>query len=473
MYFAWRSWRYLPAAVSLASGLEEYCKPEYERHRKHWAMAARGPLHELYNLFPFDVIISPSDTFYYIRAVVRIAEKMGIPFIVVQKETTRPPHFMEVVSKQVGELFPFISDYMTVCSQRHKDFWLAAGALNDKIEVTGQPRFDFYRQPKQWRSWEQLGISVEPNTQVIIFLSYNVKVYAEWIKEGVSWARLRSETQEVLIDLARQGGYTVLVKPWPQQDPNDIAEERTLLAQRAGEAWGKQVHLLERGVDARHLIVNSDIVVGFQTTALLEALIAGKTTIYTRWSEELKLLEDRLIPYHKYAPILQCAKSPEQLHELVIQSSCNDPGKEEMEARLEIFEGHLGPLDGHSAQRVWEAVEKVMDDYPSLTEQQIGLRHSLLNERSKYCRNQIRATRLKLAFWSLLGKFISPLQQMPGCGRLCQGTRSRVRKLQVFLTECQAAASGREIPGDTLMGNFYENWHYRIRRFLYVRVWRR
>ena len=68
----------------------------------------------------------------------------GMPVVVVQKETTMSQATMETFSTEVGAAAPFISDFMTVCSERQREFWIRAGPTCDRIEMTGQPRFDVY-----------------------------------------------------------------------------------------------------------------------------------------------------------------------------------------------------------------------------------------------------------------------------------------------------------------------------------------
>ena len=124
-YFYFAARRRFP--LSVFSGLENYYAPENASARAQWAVEARRLLHNLYLSFPFDAIIATSDSFFYLRDVVAAARELGIPFIVLQKETTIAPQTMTTHAQNIGRLFPFIGDLMLVCSERHKQFWLATG----------------------------------------------------------------------------------------------------------------------------------------------------------------------------------------------------------------------------------------------------------------------------------------------------------------------------------------------------------
>ena len=73
-------------------------------------------------------------------------------------------------------------------------------------------------------------------------------------------------------ELARRG-WRVLVKPHPQQ-PWQAARRR--IRRQVGDLLGRSVFLVDPLADARELIAGSDVIVGFQSTALIEAMLARK-----------------------------------------------------------------------------------------------------------------------------------------------------------------------------------------------------
>lgn len=466
-YFASRARKYFPDAVF--SGLAEYHKPVYEVARRKWAQEAKKALQELYYVFPFDVIISPSDTFFYIRNVVKAASESGIPFVVVQKETTISPDTMRHHSREISKFFPFISDYMTVCSDRHKNFWLAAGAPRDKIEVTSQPRFDFYRQPERWTSWKELGIALDATKETILFFSYDLDAYVPVEKHAArtSWKKLREETEDTLGRLAKEQLYNLLVKPHPQQDPQDVEKIKARLQDLSGNAWLKTVHLLEREFDTRQLIVNSDIIVAFQTTALLEALIAGKDVIYTYWADEGRELEDALIPYHKHTDIMKCVRSPKELRDYLLSAPRRKPDvAKKMRKRLTLFEEHLGRLDGKAAQRVLRVIVKVVAQHPRLTDEQKHQREVLLNDRYRYCRKEEYLAQARLLWWSLLAGLAFLLKWNALLASYRPKIARRVHWQSARIAECRAAIGHSPWRTNQLVGRLDENYMYHIRTLL-------
>jgi hypothetical protein len=147
--------RVLPQEV--ASGLEAFVKPEHEDARRRFAAILREILEDRFTVSPFDAIVMPSDTFFYVRATPSVAHALGVPLLVVQKETTISEYTMREHSQELRRYYPPLADRMTVCSERHKRFWVRAGGEPNRIVVTGQPRFDFYRRPSEWPAEVPIG----------------------------------------------------------------------------------------------------------------------------------------------------------------------------------------------------------------------------------------------------------------------------------------------------------------------------
>jgi hypothetical protein len=339
-------------------GLSEYPHERHQEARSRYAVAAEELLCQVREAFRFDVVVSPSDTFFYLRPWVTTSRQMGVPFVVLQKETTISPYTMTEHARAIRESVPFISDRMLVCSERHREFWLNAGANPAKVAVTGQPRFDFYARKEWWLDPVRLGLGLDPNRPTVLFFSYDLRAYAADGNEP-AWGQLRCETEEVLLNLAAEGALNLLIKPHPQQ--RGLAKDVERLRTRAGLTWGSAVQLLEGESDARQLIVNADVVVGFQTTALFEAMAAGKQVIYTWWSEPAHRYASGLIPFHLMQDALDVACSPTELHSLCrATDQAHDP--ERLLQRRRAFDAYLGPLDGRATERALREIRDLVEE---------------------------------------------------------------------------------------------------------------
>jgi hypothetical protein len=337
---------------AVATGLDAFARTELEPARREYAAWLASEVRRLYLERAFDVIVLPSDTFFYVRSLPQAAHSLGLPVVVVQKETTISVDTMQTHSAHVGELAPMVADFMTVCSARHKEFWLRTCADGDRIEVTGQPRFDVYASPAS---------RVERRRRQVLFLTYELDAYVPGAGGGLglhTWEPLRDGTEQVLLDAARSGLCEVVVKCHPQQDRR---AEAARLSRRAGSLWNRGISIASPDADTRELIVAANVVVGFQTTALYEAVAARRSVVYAAWGEAYERFRDQLIRFDE-APTgcLQHAESAEDLAAFLA-----NPATPPDAPCAGWYEEALGAVDGHATDRVAERLAAVAAAWPA------------------------------------------------------------------------------------------------------------
>jgi len=246
-----------------------------------------------------------------------------------------------------------MSDFMTVCSQRHKDFWIKAGADPKRISVTGQPRFDLYAHQAD---------RDPPKRPRLLYLSYDDVAYLPTDGDevfGGTWRDLRIETERVLNKFTDR--YEIIVKEHPQQA-------------KADSALGRAVRRADRYSDTRHLILNADLVVGFQTTALYEATVCGRPIIYPAWGRVFESVRETLCNFEEIPGMVNWAQDPESLHSWLEEGveGLKRPGH----GALNEACVHLGPIDGNSSRRTLELMKGFLvaapESKPSLV--QVGRR---------------------------------------------------------------------------------------------------
>jgi hypothetical protein len=347
----WEALRVFPERV--AGSLEAYAADDMAERRREFAAVFDRLLHEQFMRFPFDAFVVPSDIFFYVRPAPDACHRLGVPFFVAQKETTIAEYTMIEFAAQVALYAPPLHDHMTVCSERHKEYAVRAGADPGTITVTGQPRFDFYA-----------GLPHRRAGRTILFLSYHVGAYHR--DEGIRpvWQTLHRETEAGLEELSREG-WRVLVKPHPQQVP---------------PALQPGLELVPASADTRELIADADVVVGFQTTALFEAMLARKPVLYTAWDPEAVRLGTDLIPFADWEAGITVLRSAADLAPAVRAAA--PPDEAAMTFRREVVAEFLGPVDGRASQRTLEVIGRVAREFAAVrTLEMDALRHTLARQR--------------------------------------------------------------------------------------------
>ena len=276
-----------------------------------------------------DVLVVPSDSIFYLRPVIDEFRELGVPTFVLQKETTISPLIMEEHSLEVGTCVPFSGDEMSVCSARHRDFWLRAGADPARVHVTGQPRFDVYAQARSKRR--------DGGKPRLLYLSFDDVAYLPadmGIESDLTWRDLRQQVETEIASVSDV--WDVTVKIHPQQTP-------------AGDRLGPNARHADRLADTRALILDADVVLAFQTTAIFEAAVAGRPVIYPAWGKVYDEERGALTPFDEYPGLVITARSPIELRDLLAKSS-NELSLMVGDAKV-TAEVHLGPVDGHATER--------------------------------------------------------------------------------------------------------------------------
>jgi hypothetical protein len=377
--------RVLPQQAAM--GLEVFAKPELEDARRRYASILSEILEDRFSAHPFDAVVTPSDTFFYVRAAPPAAHALGVPFLVAQKETTISEHTMREHAEQLRRFAPPLADRMTVCSGRHKRFWLRAGGADERIVVTGQPRFDFYGRPSRWPAEIPLG----EGGRSVLFLSYAADAYhPQDGRRGGSWSELHRQTELGLDELARRG-WRVLVKPHPQQPSESLRQWQ----RSGGDLWGSRIFLIDPQADVRPLIVAADVTVGFQSTALLEAMLAGRPVVYTGWDETATALGEELIPFARWEHHISVVRRAGDLANAVLAARGTVCAPNVLRGRREIAESYLGPLDGLAAKRTLAALREEADRWAAHR----GMPELQLRERLARRRRPLRIAR-RSRMWS-------------------------------------------------------------------------
>jgi hypothetical protein len=379
----------------VATGLEAFAHPDLEPERRRWAARTVELLEEQFSIREFDAMVSPSDLFFYVRSCPEACHRLGVPYLVAQKETTVQPLSMEMDAQRVRKYAPPVADHMTVCSERQRNFWLRTGASSDMITVTGQPRFDYYA-----------GLGLDPidagygeGGPVVLFLSYQLDTYHPDYGVGkLVWEDLHKQTEAGLWELAERG-WRVLIKPHPQQS---WAHERRRLADEVGDKLDSRVFLIDPDEDARRLIAGSNAVVGFQSTALLEAMAAGRPVLYTSWDPESKRLLSGLVPFHEWGDAISVVDAAENLPRAVEEAaSSRDPAR--LERARELAAEHLGVVDGGASGRVLDTISAKVAEFRAARSSAVAIHRAELAERrpplalGRKARDGARGVRMRLA----------------------------------------------------------------------------
>ena len=229
-----------------------------------------------------DVLLCCHDRFYIETAFVAAAKQLGIPTVLLQEgpfcvighgtansASLRVKNSLAPAARALG-LMPNMPDYglaghdlVLAASEQYRQAWTARGVPAERIRVAGIPRYDVLPAARRNREPAHPGATAQAPVVMVLIQPFGAhgKVDPQAAQAGLA------EVGAALDALAGERPVDIRVRQHPRSEPADAA---SLTAHLSGN------FILEDATTpfperAQHL----DLVVGFYSSAILEALAVG------------------------------------------------------------------------------------------------------------------------------------------------------------------------------------------------------
>jgi hypothetical protein len=281
---------------------------------------------KLQKKYKFDCIVTPSDSFFWIREFILVAEKYGVLTIVADKEGVISPYDYLTAPPRIREFYPALAKCFFVWSERQKSFWMKSGVPIDNIKVIGSIRTDnFIHLPVCTEKKSVLYFDFDIDAYINIF-DWNLLRYTG----SRSWGELRDSFHKVIYKVAIKNPELIFyLKCHPQQIVSNFPDELINL---------DNVKIIKGAPKGIPILMSQSIVVlGFQTTALLEASLSGIPVVYGAWGKLYDAVNSYLLPWHESGFGFSWARSEDELEELVLSYINNQKVNVEDKSRLNEY----------------------------------------------------------------------------------------------------------------------------------------
>ncbi len=318
------------------------------------------------NIQPIDAVISANFGYYAQREFGAALREAGTPFVVLHKENVKSPgrvKYWDAIYRTRGA---FEGSKILVYNATERDLQAETGVASpEQIVVTGMPRLD---RVHRWRRAHASTHEGENPPQLLFFSFWRKEkltaiervteartridaAEGEWA--DLAWTGLCEGTHQAVVELARQNPHARIVIKTKALGPriDDIWE----VLRQSGEELPPNLTVISGG-DPFPLIKKSRVVIGFNTTALLEALAAGKPVIVPQFAEADDARMRPLVI--DVGGAVERATSPEELVRMA-SAHLNGPSAPPAElssAASQALTYWVGNDDGHAGRRVLEAV---------------------------------------------------------------------------------------------------------------------
>jgi hypothetical protein len=338
--------------------------------RNFWA----GILRRLTKQMKVDVVLSGNFSYASEQEFAGALSELGIPFVAMHKECLKTPgleRFFEETYRSRKN--PFQGHKICVYNDIEKRIQKAAGvATSENILITGMARMDFLHKLREQSDW---GNALDRQQPTVLFFSFNTKAGLPIIGrklpqrfetlerrlEDLSFQKLSRSCHLSMVRLARESPRLKVVIKTKHDTTSHMTLERIF---GGNFALPKNLEIVMGG-DPLDLLKKSSVVCGFNTTALLEAIVLNKPVIVPAFFEAS---DPELSPYHlDLEDAAQYADSPERLVKMLRETAMSDTGAgrqiELNEVRRRLLDKWVGNPDGRAGERVREVIESVVKDH--------------------------------------------------------------------------------------------------------------
>jgi hypothetical protein len=277
----------------------------------------------------------------------------------------------------------FLGDLKLVGGENAKKYWLKSrGAKSNMVKITGVPRMDHYEK-NHFLTKDELcnQLSIDSNKKIIFFPSsinrFNYYKYnmtketfnKEYKPEDLDFSmprevagifdmvKFKNDVFDVLYNIAKENKDIIIITkfhPDQQLIKEHCVEKEFLAMSREMENFigigGSPV-----GFNIKDLISNADIIVGNNSTTLLESILMDKSIVVANWGVTKKL---QGIPIIEWGCAVE-AKNKLELKKILLNLIKKVEDLKQYDVgRKKIIKYYFDQMDGMATKRVVNEIEK-------------------------------------------------------------------------------------------------------------------
>ena len=292
----------------------------------------------------------------------------NLKLVIDDREGTNTPKRLEAVPERLKNL-DIKFDLLTTQSYMHKDLFVRAGFPEEKIIVNGSIQSDYWKNKAFWKNIEHIDKRLNPNLIKILFFAFGERTYMNFYYENEkrTWAILSRDINDVFLEvLERFEGQIQIIYKFSDKLVRDKSNDFSRFKKKSQKFIDKNLLILMGGsIFSYDLMRHSDIIVGFQTSGMIEAMNTDKPILYTAWGDLYDSIKETLLPINTKDCVIDCISKKdfsEKLSNLITTNLKNKPQNTfSASARLDLLERYFSNSDGFVAERLSKLISEVIN----------------------------------------------------------------------------------------------------------------
>ncbi len=340
------------------------------RNRNCLRSLYRRILPRLYKSLSISAVLGATPHYQQDHDLGVVSKELGVPYIILMKECliTNTKHHQRIVSyysKIDRGSFSHILVHNNVTKEAISDSGVVGPT---EISSLGCIRMDPYLE--RLRTLKYSDPNAGDRTKHVVLFSFvqTVGLYG-WVvgtlpnRSQPGFFDLFDKVHQVIGDLARvlpDVRFTIKAK-WPGPwFPKEIEASLKLVGINISELDNLEISSEK---PAQDLIIDSDVVVSFGSTTMLESAIAGKPVIVPSFSEATQPEFQEYIQLKDTYPAYEIVNSPDELRDLILHRlEFPEIAQETMKYRENAFSKYVSDIEGGAAERYRKKLNEVIEE---------------------------------------------------------------------------------------------------------------
>ena len=315
-------------------------------------------LHILYIKFNIDAYLQFNITYWAEREWSRACSEANIPFYTEHKESLHLPSVWKLLSTSAKKWYGnYYGSHLLVYNNIMRENLLKLGVVNsDRIEVFGSPRLDYFHKIRT-----SIKQNIKAKTVIYYLIGNNAglprtldkkKLSSEFNlgSDNFTWRILISKLNQLILRFAKNNpNIKIILKAKTGFEKEQLSDFKNNLP--------NNIKIISGGV-AQDLVLQASVVIGFNSTTLLEAIASGIPVLVPNFlnNDEIKLKEFILDLEGAVYYVNNENDFDTILKDLLIKKSKKILSKRQKK----VLNYYMGNSDGLSSLQIYKFIEKTI-----------------------------------------------------------------------------------------------------------------
>ncbi len=335
-------------------------------------LLSRGHLHIIYNFFfkknkdldlyknyvnkvffyfnkiiNINLIISFNLMYKSERVLQKLDQNLDVKFLVCQKECLFNEDVLKNLKNRFLKLDKFTGDHITVYNEQFKSMIISTNHVDpNKITVVGMSRADYYFNKQAKKQDHVLFFLINPDTGLI---NSNL---------NFSWNELAENTLTSTLNFAEKNPHIKFIFKAKIIGDNESYKQQKLIKDKNLKNCS-----IVFGGNSNKLILDSRLIIAFNSTAIFEALACKKDIIIPYFKKKFEINLKKYIIDTSISENIYHAQNEKEI-ENILENTFRNKNKisyKYSEADNELLEKYIGNSDGNSSKRLVGVIEKIIN----------------------------------------------------------------------------------------------------------------